>query len=97
VRDLSDEHRSSAIIQAIVDIAKGFGLHLVAEGVETNYQMKTLHQLGCDEMQGYLFSRPVPAAEAERLIKNDCDRIQLRLGAAIVDQPVLPGLVAAWD
>lgn len=97
VRDLSDEHRSSAIIQAIVDIAKGFGLHLVAEGVETNYQMKTLHQLGCDEMQGYLFSRPVPAAEAERLIKNDCDRVQLRLGAAIVDQPVLPGLVAAWD
>lgn len=95
VRDLSDEHRSSAIIQAIVDIAKGFGLHLVAEGVETNYQMKTLHQLGCDEMQGYLFSRPVPAAEAERLIKNDCDRVQLRLGAAIVDQPVLPGLVAA--
>lgn len=97
VRDLSDEHRSSAIIQAIVDIAKGFGLHLVAEGVETNYQMRTLHQLGCDEMQGYLFSRPVPAAEAERLLKNDCDRVQLRLGAAIVDQPVLPGLAAAWD
>lgn len=95
VRDLSDEHRSSAIIQAIVDIAKGFGLHLVAEGVETNYQMRTLHQLGCDEMQGYLFSRPVPAAEAERLLKNDCDRVQLRLGPAIVDQPVLPGFAAA--
>ena len=95
VRDLSEEHRSSAIIQAIVDIAKGFGLHLVAEGVETNYQMKTLHQLGCDEMQGYLFSRPVPAAEAERLLNNCCDRVQLRLGTALEVQPGLPGFAIA--
>lgn len=94
VRDLSEEHRSSAIIQAIVDIAKGFGLHLVAEGVETNYQMKTLHQLGCEEMQGYLFSRPVPAFEAERLLNNACDRVQLRLGTIIEEQPGLPGFVA---
>ncbi len=95
VRDLSEEHRSSAIIQAIVDIAKGFGLHLVAEGVETNYQMKTLHELGCDEMQGYLFSRPVPAVEAERLLNNSCDRVQSRLGVTLVEQPVLPGIAAA--
>lgn len=95
VRDLSEEHRSSAIIQAIVDIAKGFGLHLVAEGVETNYQMKMLHQLGCEEMQGYLFSRPVAAAEAERLLNNACDRVQLRLGAALEMQPGLPGLAIA--
>lgn len=95
VRDLSEEHRSSAIIQAIVDIAKGFGLHLVAEGVETNYQMKTLHELGCDEMQGFLFSRPVPAAEAERLLNNSCDRVQSRLGITLVEQPVLPGFAAA--
>ncbi|MBC7961376.1 MAG: EAL domain-containing protein [Steroidobacteraceae bacterium] len=95
VRDLSEEHRSSAIIQAIVDIAKGFGLHLVAEGVETNYQMKTLQQLGCDEMQGYLFSRPVPAAEAERLLNNACDRVQMRLGSALEMQPGLPGFAIA--
>lgn len=86
VRDLSEGHRSSAIIQAIVDIAKSFGLHLVAEGVETNYQMKALHQLGCDEMQGYLFSRPVPAAEAERLLNNSCDRVQMRLSGTLVEQ-----------
>lgn len=95
VRDLSEEHRSSAIIQAIVDIARGFGLHLVAEGVETNYQMKTLHQLGCDEMQGYLFSRPVPAAEAERLIQNSCDRVQMRLCNTLGEQPTLPGFATA--
>lgn len=95
VRDLSEEHRSSAIIQAIVDIAKGFGLHLVAEGVETNYQMKMLHSLGCNEMQGYLFSRPVPVVEAERLLNNACDRVQMRLCANLGEQPGLPGLLAA--
>ncbi len=95
VRDLSEEHRSSAIIQAIVDIARGFNLHLVAEGVETNFQMKTLHQLGCEEMQGYLFSRPVPAEEAERLLNNACDRVQLRLGRVIEEQLGLPGFVYA--
>ncbi len=95
VRDLSEEHRSSAIIQAIVDIARGFNLHLVAEGVETNYQMKTLQQLGCDEMQGYLFSRPVPAVEAERLLSNSCDRVQLRLGVNLEEQFSLPIMAAA--
>jgi len=95
VRDLSEEHRSSAIIQAIVDIARGFNLHLVAEGVETNYQMKTLQQLGCDEMQGYLFSRPVPAVEAERLLNNSCDRLRLRLGANLEEQFSLPIMATA--
>lgn len=68
VRDLEEEQRISPIIQAIVGIARGFGLHLVAEGVETSFQMKTLNDLGCDEMQGFLFSKPVPASDAELLL-----------------------------
>jgi len=68
IRDLSEEHCTSPVIQAIIGIAHGFGLHLLAEGVETNFQMKTLHELGCNEMQGYLFSKPVPAADAEYLL-----------------------------
>ncbi|MDA8412640.1 MAG: EAL domain-containing protein, partial [Desulfobacteraceae bacterium] len=95
VRDLSDEHRSSAIVQAIADIARSFDLHLVAEGVETNYQMKTLHHLGCNEMQGYLFSRPVPADEAERLLNNACDRVQLRLSNTLGEQTGLAGFASA--
>jgi diguanylate cyclase (GGDEF)-like protein/PAS domain S-box-containing protein len=70
VRDLSAEQKSSPIIHAIVGIARGFGLHLVAEGVETAFQKETLHELGCDEMQGFLFSRPLPAAEAELLLRR---------------------------
>ena len=68
VRDLNEEERVSPIIHAVIGIARGFGLHIVAEGVETPYQMRTLHELGCDEMQGFLFSRPVPADEAELLM-----------------------------
>jgi diguanylate cyclase (GGDEF)-like protein/PAS domain S-box-containing protein len=68
IRDLSEEHCTSPIIQAIIGIARGFGLNLLAEGVETSFQMKTLHELGCNEMQGYLFSKPVPAANAGDLL-----------------------------
>lgn len=70
VRDLSEEHRISPIIQAIIGIAHGFGLHLLAEGVETRCQMKTLHELGCNEMQGYLFSKAVSAHAVEQLMRR---------------------------
>ena len=71
VRDLIEGHHISPIIQAIVDIARGFGLHLIAEGIETRYQMETLRRLGCDEMQGYLFNMPVTSSEAEYLLRNN--------------------------
>lgn len=56
-----------AVTRAIVTLARSLRLHLVAEGVETEAQAEVLRSLGCDELQGYLFSRPVPAAEFERL------------------------------
>jgi len=52
---------SFAIIQAIVGIAKNFDLHVIVEGVETEQQVAILRQLGCNEMQGYYFSRPLPS------------------------------------
>jgi len=70
VRDLSEKQGNSPIISAIVGIARGFGLQLVAEGVETAYHLKFLQNLGCEEMQGFLFSRPVAAAEVmNQLVK----------------------------
>lgn len=68
VRDLKGEHCVSPIIQAIIGIARGFGLHLLAEGVETIDQLNILKELGCDEMQGYFFSKPLQAAEAEFML-----------------------------
>jgi len=75
VRDLVMGQPVSPIIHAIIGVAHGFGLHLVAEGVETVFQMETLRELGCYEMQGYLFSRPVQAIEAESML----NRYRLRL------------------
>jgi diguanylate cyclase (GGDEF)-like protein/PAS domain S-box-containing protein len=70
IRDL-DEHRSSTpIIHAIIGIARGFGLHLLAEGVETGYQMRTLQELGCEEMQGFFFSKPLPPDMLELLFRD---------------------------
>ncbi len=68
VRDLTFEHGVSPIIQAIVGIARGFGLHLIAEGVESCDQMEALNELGCDEIQGYFFSKPLSGGEMERLL-----------------------------
>ena len=65
VRELNGE--GNPIINAITGIARGFGLHVVAEGVETGDQIAHLRALGCDSMQGFYFSHPVEAEEAERL------------------------------
>jgi diguanylate cyclase (GGDEF)-like protein/PAS domain S-box-containing protein len=60
VRDLPDSPHAVAIVTAILAMARGLGLTTVAEGVETELQAAFLARRGCDEMQGYLFGRPVP-------------------------------------
>lgn len=57
-----------AIAEAIITLAHALNLKAIAEGVETEVQVSTLRELGCDEAQGYYFSRPVPLNEFERLI-----------------------------
>ena len=57
----------SAIIQAIVDLARSSGFRTTAEGVETEEQRAFLERVGCDEMQGFLLARPVPPAQIDTL------------------------------
>jgi len=64
---VSDIEVSSAIVQAVVNIAAASNMTTTAEGVETGQQQALLRQLGCTEMQGYLFSAPKPAAEVRVL------------------------------
>ncbi len=70
VRDMSQGEGQFPIIMAIVAIARGFGLHLLAEGVESKAQMEALQALGCDEMQGFFFSPPLPIAEINRFLSG---------------------------
>jgi predicted signal transduction protein with EAL and GGDEF domain/DNA-binding response OmpR family regulator len=59
VRDLGSTEQSSAVVTAIIALARSLGLRVIAEGVETERQREVLHRLGCSTMQGYLFSRPL--------------------------------------
>ena len=66
VKDLDTDASALAVAHAIVALASSLGMRTVAEGVETPQQLKLLHELGCDEIQGYLYSRPIEAAELTR-------------------------------
>jgi EAL domain-containing protein (putative c-di-GMP-specific phosphodiesterase class I) len=67
VVDMVTGPRGLALVSTIVTLAHSLGLKVVAEGVETEEQAALLRQLRCDDVQGFLFSRPLAAAEFERL------------------------------
>jgi diguanylate cyclase len=64
VSGLGEHHRDSAIVAAAVAMAHALDLLVVAEGVETDEQLAAVRDLGCDLVQGYLFSRPIPPVDA---------------------------------
>ena len=66
----ADSKSGTSLVQAIIELSHGLGLSVVAEGVETDYQMRTLRLLRCDYLQGYLLSRPVPVFEIDELLRN---------------------------
>ncbi|OHC60704.1 MAG: hypothetical protein A2040_00160 [Rhodocyclales bacterium GWA2_65_19] len=68
VDDIGTSREDESIVVAIITVAKSLGLQVVAEGVETAAQAKFLADQGCDFGQGYLYSRPVPAAEFAALL-----------------------------
>ncbi len=63
VRDLPGDEDDRVLVQAVVQLAAAMGIRVVAEGVETEAQRGFLHTVGCDMLQGYLISRPQPAAQ----------------------------------
>jgi diguanylate cyclase (GGDEF)-like protein len=67
VKDITENTGSLNIVRAVAALARGMGMTATAEGVETAEQLDKITSEGCTEMQGYLFSRPLPAQEIERL------------------------------
>jgi EAL domain-containing protein (putative c-di-GMP-specific phosphodiesterase class I) len=73
VKDVSNMGDANAIVQAAISIAGNMNMTTTAEGVETEEQLATIRALGCTEMQGYLFSRPMRGAEVAELFQTRAD------------------------
>ena len=69
VQQLTDNPQDLAIVSALIDLAEGFDLRIVAEGVENQEQVDLLRQLNCEQMQGFWFGRPLGAEEASKLLQ----------------------------
>ena len=64
------DYRNAAVVRAAIMLAHELGLEVIAEGVETEAQMRFLVGAGCEQAQGYYFSRPVPALKATELLRE---------------------------
>lgn len=68
VQNFLNDANDGEIVKAIISLARAMDLHVIGEGIESEEQMDVLQALGCDEGQGYLFSRPLPATEIQALL-----------------------------
>ena len=91
VRELGITSQSSAVVTAIIALARSLGLRVIAEGVENLRQMEVLHRLGCTVMQGFLFSRPIPPDELEKWLQQTVLPRKapwiVQAGADVIDTP----------
>jgi EAL domain-containing protein (putative c-di-GMP-specific phosphodiesterase class I) len=71
IRDMSEDANDAAIVRAIIMLGHSLNITVLAEGVETEAQLAILRGEGCDEVQGYLFGRPTPAAQFVDLLRNE--------------------------
>lgn len=74
VRNMEKSERDQKLVELVVDIAKFLNVPTVAEGVETDSQLATLKKMGCEIIQGYYFSKPVPPADFIPFIEKEIER-----------------------
>jgi EAL domain-containing protein (putative c-di-GMP-specific phosphodiesterase class I) len=79
VKQLGTRNDSSEIIHAILRFMGSLGMQVSAEGVETQYQLNMLKDLGCHRGQGYYFSKPVDAVRAQALIQDETRKVNIHL------------------
>ncbi len=83
VSAIKNTSENGEIVRTVVTLAKTLGLNVVAEGIETIHQLQQLRVLGCEYGQGYLFSRPIAAEEAEKLLED-----KSRFEDALINNPI---------
>jgi diguanylate cyclase (GGDEF)-like protein len=70
ISELGSNARSDAIVKAVIDLAHGMGMSTIAEGVESALQLGSLRQFGCDQYQGFYFSRALPASDVSAWLRR---------------------------
>jgi EAL domain-containing protein (putative c-di-GMP-specific phosphodiesterase class I) len=70
VRGLGTDQEDERIVAAVIDLVATLGLRSIGEGVETTDQLDRLRELGCDQAQGFLFARPLPAPELAAVVEH---------------------------
>ena len=78
VREITGASDDNALVSAIISMARSMKLHIIGEGVETAEQLAFLKAEGCEEAQGYLFSRPVPPGEFAQLLNGQARLMEAR-------------------
>jgi EAL domain-containing protein (putative c-di-GMP-specific phosphodiesterase class I) len=76
IRNIERNERDFRLVELILDIARYLKVPVVAEGVETDAQLKLLRDAGCDLVQGYYFSRPLPQEEYEHYLREEQARVK---------------------
>lgn len=77
VCDITTDEKNAAIVETIIAMSETLDLHVIAEGIENEEQWKTLHMLGCNEGQGYLFLPPMEAGNLRDILISNRDRMSL--------------------
>ena len=87
IRDITTDADDAAITAAIIDMGKNLNLRVIAEGVEENGQLEFLRDHRCDEIQGYIFSQPLTASEAEQLLESQREKVTSVVAAGVGTPP----------
>ena len=70
VKDIPEDEEDVAIVKAVIALARSLNLRVIAEGVETQEQKEFLVKNGCSNIQGYLYAKPMPADEMEKMLRE---------------------------
>ncbi len=97
VREMERSQQSTAVVSAILALARALNLRVVAEGVETVQQMDALHRLGCHIMQGFLFSKGVTSSELERWVMDTMLPRKAAWMAVASSSPIAPHLAVVAE